>query len=194
MFFDHPKSLIFVHNPKTGGRSIIKFLGLDDSEPFRFAHAPSELIRKKFFQSDWDKFFSFAFVRNPWERYASLYRFQRSPAYAAMMGNNFSAVIAARFDLNEWVEFNARSETKSNWFGMDQQLWWRGVSKVYRFDQLAEAREALANRFGTTGALPHENSTPSHRGMGSADFTDRSMSIIADLDRATIEEFGFVPD
>lgn len=194
MFFDHPKKLVFVHNPKTAGRSIIRLLNLDDSESFRFAHMSSDLIRKKFYQSDWDQFFSFCIVRNPWERYISLYKFQRSPKYAALMRNNYSAMIAARFDLNDWIEFNALADQKSNWFGVDQKNWWNGVTKAYRFEQIQAACKELSDKFQVAATIPHDNASPRSEASDQMRLNDRSKAIIADMDRATIEAFHYAAD
>lgn len=192
MFFDHPKRLIFVHNPKTGGRSIIKLLELDDSESFRFAHMSCDIIRNKIVQNDWDKFFSFCVVRNPWRRYVSLHNFQRSPAYAAMMGNNLSSNLAGRFELNDWIEYNALSPQKANWFGIDQKRWWSGVTKVYRFEELEAAHIELSRKFDLNAPLPHENASPPMPQDGFDALNDRSKAIIAEIERETIEEFGYV--
>ncbi|WP_156502156.1 sulfotransferase family 2 domain-containing protein [Erythrobacter sp. HI0063] len=194
MFFDHPNRVIFIHNPKTGGRSIAKLFDFDDSEPFRFAHISPVVIRKKFFQSDWNNFFSFCFVRNPWRRYVSLYNFQRSATYAAMMNNNFSSTIARHFLLNEWIEYNTLSPQKANWFGVDQKLWWSGVTKAFRFEEIDRAHSELAHKFNLSNFLPHENASPLSESPDVDRLSDRSKDIIAELDRETIDEFGYVPE
>ncbi|NCP14056.1 MAG: sulfotransferase family protein [Sphingomonadales bacterium] len=192
MYLDHPKKLVFVHNPKTAGRSIVRLLRLDDADSFRFAHVYASTIRSKFLQDDWDQFFSFCVVRNPWERYVSLYKFQRSPMYAAMLRNNLSSLIAGRFGLNDWIEYNAMSEAKANWFGIDQKRWWEGVTTVFRFEDIEAAMQELAARFGSTVAVPHENASKASGRAFTEQLNDRSKAIIAELDRATIEEFGYV--
>ncbi|MBA4767224.1 MAG: sulfotransferase family 2 domain-containing protein [Porphyrobacter sp.] len=192
MYLDHPRKLAFVHNPKTGGRSIVKLLGFDDTDSFRFAHVYANTFRKKFLQDDWDKFFSFCVVRNPWERYVSLYRFQRSAIYAAMLRNNHSSVVAGRFGINEWIEYNAMADAKANWFGIDQKRWWEGVTQVYRYEDLVSAMQELAARFGSVVPIPHDNASPVADSASRDELNDRSKAIIADLDRATIDKFGYV--
>lgn len=194
MFIDHSKRIVFVHNPKTAGRSVAEFMSFDDSAPFRFAHAPAELIRNRIFQNDWSQFFSFCVVRNPWDRYVSLYYFQRSERYAALLKNNASSKIARKFELNDWIEFNVGSAVKSNWFGVEQSEWWRGVTEVYRYEKLPELFEDLRSRFGITRPSTHRNRNTEASHKSREELSTRSIEIIAGLERDTIEEFGYAPD
>jgi len=194
MFVDHQKHLVFSHNPKTGGRSVIDFIGFDDSAPFRLAHMPTKVIHQKIFQDEWPKFFSFCVVRNPWERYVSLYYFQRSQFYREIQNNNRSAQIAARFELNEWVEYNFLSNERSNWFGLDQITWWEGVAKAYRFERIAELFEDLSDQFGISKSPCHQNQNTEARPGDRGRLNDRSINIIGELDGATIREFGYAPN
>lgn len=193
MFVDHRRRLVFSHNPKTGGRSVIDFVGFDDTAAFRLAHMPTHVIHRKIFQDSWSDFFSFCVVRNPWERYVSLYYFQRSQAYREILKNNRSAQIAAHFQLNEWIEYNFSSEDRSNWFGIDQIIWWQGVAKVYRFERLSELFDDLSSRYGISKSPRKRNVNNEFKTINRARLTDRSINIIGELDKATIQEFGYAP-
>src|SRR5687768_492427 len=62
--------VIFVHINKTGGTSIEQALGL------RFQHKTALELRAELGRRNWERQFSFAFVRNPWDKVASHYRYR----------------------------------------------------------------------------------------------------------------------
>jgi hypothetical protein len=67
-------SAIFVHIPKTAGTTVLDFLG---AEHVFDTHAPAAIYR----QADpklFERAFKFAFVRNPWDRFASAFHHMKS--------------------------------------------------------------------------------------------------------------------
>lgn len=66
------KGFIFIHIPKNAGTSIAKSLGLTKT-----AHHTSREIQQILDYVDFAKLFKFAFVRNPWDRFISLYNYAR---------------------------------------------------------------------------------------------------------------------
>lgn len=102
MPLDKDKKLLFIHIPKTGGTSIEHFFGMTHPENFRFArwdrdrhdflkkykhltesdkiyyepqHYPVSIL--KYLIEDYDQYFKFAFVRNPYTRMLSEYFWQK---------------------------------------------------------------------------------------------------------------------
>ena len=69
---DMDKNFVFIHIPKNGGTSIYKNLGLDNSN-----HRTVKQYINFFGQKKYDELFSFAFVRNPFSRFISLYNYAR---------------------------------------------------------------------------------------------------------------------
>lgn len=63
MYIDHQRKFIFIHVARTAGASIEFALGRQDTP----LHQKLELI------PNWEEYFSFAFVRNPWDRAISSY-------------------------------------------------------------------------------------------------------------------------
>lgn len=67
MVIDHKKKFIFIHVFRTGGSSIEHSFG--GSDPHYNMHTKLEDI------PNWKKYFSFGFVRNPWDRLVSSYMY-----------------------------------------------------------------------------------------------------------------------
>ena len=66
---------IFVHIPRTGGTSIEQKLGLFET-PFHTAqdHRPIYVIHNEVDKKEFDRYFKFTIVRNPWSRLFSWYK------------------------------------------------------------------------------------------------------------------------
>lgn len=73
MLISRSRKLLFVHIQKTGGSSVARVLekSVPDLEPFKAKHA--FLSAGYGDLPDWDGYFKFAFVRNPWDRLVSWY-------------------------------------------------------------------------------------------------------------------------
>lgn len=64
---------LFIHVPKTGGTSIKEYF--DNQYDERFFHASARRFQHMF-PHNWNDIFKFAFVRNPWDRYVSMYHYR----------------------------------------------------------------------------------------------------------------------
>lgn len=72
---------IFIHVPKTGGISIDRYFRENyNLVDFTGHHSASEIKVK--FPENFDNYFKFAFVRNPWERLASAFFFLDQGGYS----------------------------------------------------------------------------------------------------------------
>ena len=93
---NHKYKFIFLHIPKTGGTSIGQTLSnmLDDYTRYEGFEIHYEKFDKKLFQD----YFVFTFVRNPWDRFYSQYKFKKF-----LYKHSLSYVIDNLEDL--WVDF-----------------------------------------------------------------------------------------
>ena len=71
MYIDHDKKLVFIHIARTGGSSIKTALNLHEKKYNEHYHLDSSYIPR-----ECKDYFKFAFVRNPFDRFISLYHFR----------------------------------------------------------------------------------------------------------------------
>ncbi|WP_375577893.1 sulfotransferase family 2 domain-containing protein [Marivirga tractuosa] len=72
------KEIIFIHNPKAAGNSLIKLLGIELKEGESTSHqTPSFLVNKR----TWESYFSVLVVRHPIDRLISSYNYHTKESY-----------------------------------------------------------------------------------------------------------------
>lgn len=187
---------IFVHVPKTGGTSVARGVyGVWKS------HYP--LSRYAAFDAErYQRYFKFAFVRNPWDRLLSAYSHlsgsgQRLPPPEA---NWARANLSGFRDFEAFVMALRDSGTKrriTSYVVFRPQLSWLtlpGSSKVEvdflgRFEQISSDYAVVAERLGVDSALPYTNKSrhPSYRDAYSNEMRD----IAGEVYSADISTFGY---
>lgn len=189
--FDHYRCL-FIHVPKTAGTSICQALfggitGHDSLRRLWLFYSPEEF----------DQYFKFAFVRNPWERLVSAYVY-----FLQDGGNPYRQNWACRqfghfadFDefVKHWVPLRAmRSEkphfhTQSSFVTLGGRV---GVDFLGRMENLEEDFATIARRLGREVALPRMNVSPRDRPYRDF-YTTASRQIVAEIYAEDIERFGY---
>ena len=74
MLLSQEENILFVHIQRTGGSTLRKILtsAVPDMKPLMGSHPHISWV-KPYLGSEWDRYYKFAFVRNPWERILSWY-------------------------------------------------------------------------------------------------------------------------
>ena len=156
---------LFLHIPKTGGTSVRTALGMGT----RPNHVRALWLWQECPEA-FDKF-SFAFVRNPWDRMLSYFYYQR--------GNDWET--PDRFDRVEMVQQVD--------FIMDEA----GkplVDFIGRFENLAEDFATICGKIGIeTPPLPHLNRSP-HRHYREC-YDDEAIEFVTDNFADDIAHFGY---
>ena len=85
MLISHKYKFVFISIPKTGSTSIRNslsqygdvFSSTDPNSPV-YLHIKSKQLKKYFIENkwNWDDYFKFAFVRNPWDSMVSQYYYK----------------------------------------------------------------------------------------------------------------------
>ena len=71
---DHFKKIIFIAIPKTGTKTIEKAVG---SFIDRHCHEEAAKLKFKFGEETFSQYFKFCFVRNPWDKTLSEFKFMK---------------------------------------------------------------------------------------------------------------------
>lgn len=211
----HHDRCVFVHVPKCAGQSVemffLKRAGLDweTRAPFllrwndvpalgppRLAHLKArEYVANKWMpQAQFDEYFKFALVRNPWDRIASFYRY---------LGYDWRCPFS-RFVLHHLP----RVLERKRWFLGPQAEYVQGrdgkllVDFVGRFESLQQDFTTACERIGILDArLPHVNDSRKPKGpmrwlkrrsMPYKDMYDsRSAKLVATLYEADVDIFKY---
>lgn len=174
---------IFVHIPRTGGNSISKALKCDHD------HKQASVLKNIY--SQWDSLFSFAIVRNTWDRIYSWYIFHKNVKNIKTYEKNF----------NDWI----KSGLNTHW---KHKHWYHGekndplnqldfltdsnnkiiVSYIGRFENLRHSLNEIIERLNLNKniRLPHDNKSD-HKNYREA-YNEETKNIIA---KKYSKEIGF---
>tara|TARA_Y100000310_G_scaffold238805_1_gene242328 strand:+ start:239 stop:826 length:588 start_codon:yes stop_codon:yes gene_type:complete len=159
------KKYVFIPVFKTGGTSIWRELRKNDSGATRILcrldgqirnHIESSWMKENKFPElglDWDEYFKFGFVRNPWDRELSNYFY-----------NGGKLKPPEDISLKEWLNINLRKDGLIRAHNTPQCDYLTDVNYVARFENYAEEVKYLFNRIGVPMSQPlmHINKT-SHK-------------------------------
>jgi hypothetical protein len=184
MIVNHAFRFIFYHVPKTAGSSIhAALLKLSGSiAPDGTKHlTPAEVAEQ---MPEVQGYFSFCFVRDPWERFGSYHRF-----LTARERKNY----VPPTDLNDFADQLAQ---RHPWFAknraiLPQHIFADGCSFVGRYERLEEDALQVAQHFGKKRIkLKRINSHGEPVRYRDA-MTARTQDIIAEYYRQDVERFGY---
>ena len=183
-------ALIYVHIPKNAGTSIARALEMPRSggKPDIKKHYPADQIQMAIDPDLWAKAFRFCFVRNPWDRTFSHYR------YRVRKGRIDEESHRDSFEAWLRYEFQERRRAKNN---LRPQLHWirntEGVvdmSFIGRFERLQEDFAHICDHFQIQASLPHK--LASHPKLDYRDqYTEEMAAIVQEFFREDIEYFGY---
>ncbi len=153
------QKLIFIHIPKTAGKSIREILKKDSSFRYVKGHPTFDELLKinsKFLNSRQ----SFCVVRNPFDRFVSLYRHGSNElALKKLYGKNYLKI---KDKINTFEKFIHNFNPPKKWIGRSiftpQKVWSNNVTNIFKFENLEEITNFL-DKHNFKGKLPHINAT-----------------------------------
>ncbi|HBH54264.1 MAG TPA: chondroitin 4-O-sulfotransferase [Planctomycetaceae bacterium] len=189
--FDHHRCL-FIHVPKTAGYSIGQALfgGVTGHDPLR-------RLWLLYASAEFDQYFKFAFVRNPWERLVSAHEYflqdRQPPGTQNWVRQQFGHFRDFDEFVKHWVPRRAmRSEqphfhTQSSFVTLGGHV---AVDFLGRMENLEEDFATIARRLGQEVSLPRMNATPRDRPYRDY-YTAASRQIVAEVYAEDIQRFGY---
>lgn len=181
-YFD---TFMFIHINKTGGTSIVKALDLP-GEHRTALEKIQELGRKR-----WDNCFSFAVIRNPWDKVVS--------HYAYRVQTNQTGLGAKDLEFKDWVRAAYRDRDPAYYdrpkMFQSQTDWCVDetgaivVNHFCRFENLNADFAEVCQKIGKNVELPHLKS--SKRGNYREYYDDQTRDIIAERFAKDLENFKY---
>lgn len=186
------KQVIFLHVPKTGGTTIKRLFEinlLDNPDPAirpSLQHLTCKLLRQQIGDDKYDRYYKFAFVRNPWARLVSDYFWrQQLPKIRPILPFSDFVNNAQRLVLE-----NRYYEQEFGDHFIPQVCYTADVNDVFRFENFKEGVLAVAAKLkvAVDPILPKE---PKPYDKYWEFYDDKSRSIIQEIYAEEIEQFGF---
>jgi hypothetical protein len=207
----HKHKFIFTQIPKTGCTSVEKSLqkygepvieGRKLFEDFRYKHASISTIKKHIPVDQFDNYFKFTIVRNPYGWLVSNYFFWCRGIHGCYLKHLPSVQNhpGLRYFLDLYNLMSMDFKTWVNWYahnvrGTQLELITDGTGQVIvdyigRFENLKESHETICNRLNIpTPELPHVNQSK-HKHYTEY-YDDETRQIVAEKYAKDIEYFGY---
>jgi chondroitin 4-sulfotransferase 11 len=207
------KKFIYVHIPKCAGSSIASAMrssGIklrlkgratcDDKTAYKFDdmwlhHLPAATLRRIVTPEQWNTYFKFSFVRNPWDVAVSTYFYhKRRIAESKEFRDNHPEIVslysrASSFD--EWVALQSRDKFYIRPM-TDYLLDETGelcLDFIGRYETLGDDFSRVCHRIGIAMPIPHMNGT--ERGPYRDYYTETTRNLVAEAFAQDIEAFGY---
>jgi len=207
----HKHKCIFVEVPKTGSTSVRAILGkawkphlnlwqikqLMEMSWTEFGGRKNRIMaalylfvpeerRRETGRKQFESYFKFGFVRNPWDRVVSLY--ERTEALQLRNEMSFEQFV-------DWIQYSSATcvHSSPHRYQLDWFVDANGnllADFIGRFEQLDEDWAFVAQKLGVEEKLPHRRENP--RGRHYTEYyTPRTRDIIAAKFKVDIERFGY---
>jgi hypothetical protein len=180
------KDVIFIHINKTAGTSIGKVLGLREKQ-----HLTVQEVRNRVGVKNWNNSYTIAFVRNPWDRMVSYYRYRvKTPQ---------KGTHKIEIDFKEWIikVFQDRDPRYYDYpkMFMPQVDWLKDefgdieIDFIGRFETIEKDFKELCKELDVQLELPHLNKTKQVPYQKYYD--EETRQIVAEYFAEDIETFGY---
>ena len=147
------------------------------------AHATAHEIRQWLGPEEWERIFTFTFVRNPWDWQVSLYHFIQNNRL------NHQRELVSSMSFDEYIRWRIVEDRQlQSTFVVDKQ----GnqiVDFIGRFENLTDDFEFVCQRIGWDLELPHEN--VSEHAEYRSYYSDETAALVADHFAEDIARFGY---
>ena len=186
---------IFIHIPKTAGISLSKSLFGKDIDT---NHISIRRFRLLFNSSEFNKYYKFTFVRNPWDKIFSCYRFLKKGGTTPYHSKWKDQVLNSYPDFNSFVKGWVNKKNIYSFSHFLPQFWFLTfydfnlqVDFIGKFENLNEDFLKITNKLNINSDLLHLNKSDNIRKMYFDYYNQESIDIIADLYKEDIDLFKY---
>jgi hypothetical protein len=209
MLISYRHKFIFIHTYKVAGTSVtnalkpyafhnpferllyifqrrygLSFNGLLPSRYRAFApHTKAAELRSQLPPDVYDKFFKFAFVRNPWDWQVSLY------VYMKEKSSHKQHDLIAKMSFDEYVKWRLTQDRNLQKDFVVDREGEKIVDFIGRYEKLSEDFQYICNILGFNASLPHVNKS-THKDYREY-YNEETKSLIEEGYKEDIDFFGF---
>jgi hypothetical protein len=197
----HEYQAIFIHIPKTAGTSITEELKKlpkkhENLSPKLSKHAKAWEVRALLGKELWDNYFTFSFVRNPWDLMVSSYHWWLQKAVNMKQYSGHVKKIQNKGNFREFLRskygqkmINERYGDLYDWLA-DPKTGRRIIDYVGSVESLQEDWQHICRRLGIEpGSVGQHN--PTRRDDYREYYDDKSKDLVAQRFARSIREFGY---
>lgn len=178
---------VFIHINKTGGTSVGRAIGLPIKD-----HLTAREVIARIGRERWNEAFTFAVVRNPWDKAVSLYEYRRKKDRTGLTSEGVS--------FHDWVRWTMGPGQDPRYYNnplsFQPQVEWLkddegavSLDVIARFERLSEDFERIKRAIGIDADLPRLNAT--RRKDYRSYYDAETAAIVARWFADDIERFGY---
>ncbi|WP_372370565.1 sulfotransferase family 2 domain-containing protein [Candidatus Uabimicrobium sp. HlEnr_7] len=182
------KKIVFFHIPKAAGKSLATAVFGKDTNHFSYRQVAKQL--------DLDKFYTFAFVRNPWDRMVSTYNFLRKGGWGGLDQIWLQANGRHLHSFSDFLLF-VQSHPRDMVHFLPQTHWVCDkngnikVDFIGKFENIQQDYKKLCDHLKITNPLPHMNASPRCKDYRSYYKNDGNIKIVQLLYEDDIRLFDY---
>jgi len=188
-------SCIFIHIPKTAGISLSKSIF---GEQIDTNHLSLRRYRLLFSNNDFFNYYKFTFVRNPWDKLFSCYRFMKKGGTTPYHLNWKRNVLDEFEDFNAFVKGWIKINNIYSFSHFLPQYWFICLSGIKlkmdfigRFENLNEDFLIIKEKLKINNELMHLNKSDSVKKIYTDFYNQESIDIVSNIYKEDIELFNY---
>jgi len=210
MLVSEEYGFLFIHVPKTGGTSLVRALkGISDRPNIILRnigyffddrgiklprstykilgypyHVTARTLIEMWGRHTFDKYFSFALVRNPWDLTISEYFYIKRKRVHAHHKR-----VRRMSGFKEYLRWKAKNYARPQCSWLTDSSGEIVIDYIGRFEEYNESIRFILDRIGVDVIVPHANRT--ERGDYRQYYDDWCRAIVAEMYREDIDQFGY---
>lgn len=183
---------IFVHIPKTAGISITNGL----FQNMGGSHRTIKNYLLYFNNKDFNKYYKFCFVRNPWDRLVSSYVFLKNGGMNEGDAKWAKKHLSNCKDFEDFVTNFLHKKAIQNYIHFKPQFEFISfmnkilIDKIYKFEDIQSSINHLNKILNTEVTLKHQNKSQKAEGYKEY-YNEKTMKIVANFYRKDIISFNY---